>query len=890
MSDAQSSKRPLQVFFSYAHADEKLRDELAKQLDILERQGNIATWHDRRIKPGEKWAGKIAENLKIADLILLLVSADFLASDYIQDIELQTALAQHQDNKARVIPIILRPCLWRESKLAQLQALPTDGEPITSNAWPNQDTAWLNVVEGILRIAQEHSEHIQNKLEPTKLIWNIPYRQNPYFTGRKALLKILRQKLATKHTTALTQTQAITGLGGIGKTQTAIEYAYRHRKDYRVTWWLHAEEPATLAADYAKLAIELDLLEHEATEQAIQIQAVRNWLEQHSDWLLIFDNAEERHDIRHYVPQTGNGHVLITSRNPIWDGLGTTLSIEVMQPEEALAFLAKRTDDPNPQAAATLAKTLGYLPLALEQAAAYIRETSISLDNYQTLFQKHHAQLLQDGRLFTGYPDTVATTWELSFQKVQKAAPAAADFLNLCAFLAPDAILLDMITEGATYVPKRLAETITNPLTLNKLIGSLLHYSLLQREGNTLTLHRLVQSVLRDRLKPAAQRRWAERAVQIVNQAFPAPKFTTWPRCEQLLPHAQICTRWIQKWEFIFEEAGQLLSKMSLYLDDHAAYTEAELLYQQARAIKEKALGPNHSSLAITLNNLALLHAHQGHYAEAEPLYQQALAIHEKALEPDRLSLASTLSNLALLYKSQGRYAEAELLYQQALTITEKVLGPNHPELATTLNNLANLYGSQGRYAKAEPLYQRDLAITKKALGPDHPELATTLNNLANLYTEQDRYAEAESLYQQALTITKKAMGPDHPELSYTLGNLALLYADQGRYAEAEQLYQQAQAIKEKALGSDHPSLAITLHNLARLYTDQGRYAEAEPLYQKAQAIQEEALGPDHPSLATTLESYATLLHKTKRDIEATTLENRAQAIQVRHAEKNPTD
>ena len=907
-----------------------LRNELAKQLDILERQGNIATWHDRRIKPGEEWAGKIAENLKTANLILLLVSADFLASDYIQDVELQHALTRHEEKTARVISIILRPCLWKESKLAQLQVLPIDGKPITT--WPDHDTAWLNVVEGILRIAQKRSEPGQNKLELTHPVWNVPYRQNPYFTGRKELLETLHQKLSTEHTIALTQIQAITGLGGIGKTQTAIEYAYRHRKEYQVIWWLRTEESATLAADYAQLVIELDLPEQKATEQAIQIQAIRNWLKQHTGWLLIFDNAEERHNIRPYLPQMGNGHVIITSRNPIWDGLGTTLPVDVMQPQEALAFLAKRTNDPDPQAAKILAKTLGYLPLALEQAAAYIRETNSSLNHYQTLFQKHHTQLLQHGHLATEYPGTVATTWELAFQKVQKTSPATADFLNLCAFLAPDAIFLDIITEGATYVPKRLAKIVTDPLALDQLISILLHYALVQREGNTLTLHRLVQSVLRDRLNSTTQRRWAKRAVEIVNQAFPVPEFTTWSHCEQLLSHAQICTRWIQKWDLNFEEAGQLLNNMGYYLHDRAAYAEAEPLFQQAlairekvlgpdhpglatalyslarlyvrqgryaeaeplfqqdRAITEKALGPDHPDLAATLSNLGQLYRRQSRYAEAEPLFQQALAIREKVLGPDHPSLATTLNNLAQLYADQGRYAEAEPLFQQARIIYEKALGPDHPYLATTLGNLAGLYVHQGRYAEAEPLFQQAQAIEEKALGPDHPSLATTLNNLAGLYVRQGRYAEAEPLLQQDRAITEKALGPDHPDLAATLSNLGKLYHKQSRYAEAEPLYQQARAITEKALGPDHPSLATTLHSLARLYADQGRYAEAEPLYQQARAITEKALGPDHPSLATTLENYASLLHKTERDTEATTLKNRAQAIRARHAEKNPTD
>ena len=731
-------------------------------------------------------------------------------------------------------------------------------------------------------------QNSQDKPKPSLSIWNVPHRQNPYFTGRETLLETLHQKLTTEHTTTLTQ--AITGLGGIGKTQTAIEYAYRHRNNYQVIWWLRAEEPATLAADYAKLTTELDLPEHEATEQIIQIQAVRNWLEQHAEWLLIFDNAEERHDIRPYVPQMGNGHVLITSRNPIWDGLGTTLPVEVMQPEEALAFLAKRTYDPDPQAAKILAKTLSYLPLALEQAAAYIRETSSSLDHYQALFQKHRTRLLQQGDLATKYPDTVATTWELSFQKVQKASPAAVDLLNLCAFLAPDAIFLNMITEGATYVPKRLAKPVTDPLALDQLISTLLHYSLMQREDNVLTIHRLVQSVLRDRLNSTTRRRWAKRAIQIVNQAFPEPEFTTWSRCEQLLPHAQICARWIEKWKLISEEAGQLLNEIGSYLHDRAAYTKAELLYQQAFTIKEKTLGPEHSDIPKSLNNLAELYFDQGQYKQAEPLFQRALNVTEKILGPEHSNVAQCLNNLAALHYKQGHYLQAKPLFQRALTIREKALGSDHPELATTLNNLALLYKSQGYYTEAEPLYQQARAIIEKALGPDHPNLASTLNNLAGLYISQGRYAEAEPLYQQALVITEKALEPDHPGLAALLNNLASLYKSQSRYTEAEPLYQQARVIKEKALGPDHPELAITLDNLAGLYAGQDRYAEAELLYQQALAIEEKALGPDHPELATTLENYASLLHKIDRDTEATTLETRIKAIRARHTEKNPTN
>ena len=892
------------VFLSHNSADKEAVENIAQRLrQEAKLQPFLDKWH---LIPGEPWQEGLEEALDQSRTCAVFLGPGGLGPW--ENEEMRDALDQRVRNKSfRVIPVWLPGADPKDET-----TLPRFLRRLT---WVDfrqgleDKEAFHRLICGIQGIPPEPVEP-QHTYKPTLSIWNVPYRQNPYFTGRKELLETLHKKLTTERTTALTQTQAITGLGGIGKTQTAIEYAYRHRKDYQIIWWIRAEEATTLAADYAQLAIKLDLSGHKTTKQASQIQAVRDWLEQHTNWLLIFDNAEERHDIRPYVPQIGNGHVLITSRNPIWDGLGTTLSVDLMQPEEALAFLTKRTNDPDLQAATALAKTLGYLPLALEQAAAYIRETSSSLDRYQALFHEHHAQLLQDGHLSTEYPDTVATTWELSFQKVQKASPIATDFLNLCAFLAPDAIFLDMIAKGATYLPKRLAKTVTNPLALDQLISTLLHYALIQREGNTLTIHRLVQSVLRNRLSSTTQRRWAERVVQIVNQAFPVSEFSTWSRCEQLLSHTQTYIRWVEKWEFASKVAERLLNHMSSYPYKYSAhskakplnhtcsyvykcsaYGKAKPLFQQALTICKKTLGSNHPDLAITLNNLALLYADQSSHTQAELLYQQALAIKEKALEPkSHTSLATTLDNLGQLYTDQGRYTQAEPLYQQALTIKKRTLGPGHPSLATTLDNLANLYADQGDYNEAKPLYQRALAIKKKALGPNHPFLAVTLNDFALLYKSRGRYAQAKPLYQQALTIYEKALEPEHPHLAATLNNLANLYRDQGHYAEAEPLHQRALTIYKKTLNIDHPILATTLNNLALLYTDQNRYAEAEPLYQQALAIYEKALGPDHPNLVSTLESYATLLYKTERDTEATALETRAKAIRARHTEKNPTD
>jgi tetratricopeptide (TPR) repeat protein len=314
-------------------------------------------------------------------------------------------------------------------------------------------------------------------------------------------------------------------------------------------------------------------------------------------------------------------------------------------------------------------------------------------------------------------------------------------------------------------------------------------------------------------------------------------------------------------------------------LDNAGRYSEAEPLYKQSLAIRQKVLGPNHSEVAASLNSLVLLYGKQGRHSEAIPLAWLALTIDEEALGPDRPEVATLVNNLAELYRAQGRYANAELLCKRSLAIREKVLGPDHLDVAMSLNNLAGLYENEGRYADAEPLYKRALAINEKGLGSDHPVVALNLSNLAALYFDQGRYSEAEPLLQRALAVREKALGPDHPDVAVALNDLALLYERQGRYADAEPLYKRALAINEKGLGPDHPVVATYLNNLAELYRAQGRYADAEPLLQRALAVREKALGPDHPDVALLINNLGLLYLRQGRYADAEPLYKRSLAI-----------
>jgi CHAT domain-containing protein/Tfp pilus assembly protein PilF len=328
----------------------------------------------------------------------------------------------------------------------------------------------------------------------------------------------------------------------------------------------------------------------------------------------------------------------------------------------------------------------------------------------------------------------------------------------------------------------------------------------------------------------------------------------------------------------LIQEAEQLSAQVA-ELYGQGSYEAATPLAQRALAIREKALGPEHSKTASSLNNLAELYSATGAYAKAEPLYQRALAIREKVLGPELPATAVSLNNLAELYRAIGAYGKAEPLYEHALAIFEKVLGPAHPKTALSLNNLAALYQAVGSYAKAEPLYQRALTIFEESAGPNDPDTAATLNNLAGLYQVTAAYDKAEPLYQRALAIAERTIGPYHPDTASALSNLAKLYLATGAYDKAEPLCQRALAISEKVLGPNHPDTADSLDNLAALYYAEGTYSKAEPLYERAVAIFEKSMGPDHPDTATALSDLAALYLATGAYPKAEPLFRRALAI-----------
>jgi len=862
----------------------------------LEAKGYRVVLQDWDFGPGVNFVHKMQQAATDAERTIAVLSPRYFQSAFT---EAEWTTAFHKDptgEKGLLLPIRIEnfslPGMLAARNYLDLFGLGRDAACQQLIAWigragkarvkPGQEPAFPGA-------AERAEPNFPGRLPP---IFRLPAR-NRNFTGREALLEQLRNQLAAGRAAALTAATGVAahGLGGAGKSQLAIEYAWRWASDYQRIIWLQAETPETLGRDFDALALDLKLFSKDhAVERAAVIEAVHQHLRENPGWLLIFDNAPEPRSVEYAVPRAG-GQVVFTSWFTAWGKYAVPLRVGVWAPEEAEPFLLRRagstdgqSNAPERRAAGELAQELGYLPLALEHAAAYCEQSSLALADYLPLFRDRRLELFRPETL--GSPGetetiTVTTTWKLALDRIRDSedCPEAEAFFSLCAFFGPDRIPLEIIRAGADHLPEPLAAAMRDELKVNRTLAALLRYSLVTVEGSgkerVLSVHRLLQEVTRERLAEDGRIGCITAALRIVSQAFPddCSDVRAWPACGRLAPHAVAILDYAEPRAIEPEMTARALNKLALYAWGRAEYATAEPLHQRALAIYEKVLGPDHPSTATSLNNLALLYHNQGHYDEAEPLYQRALAIREKAMGPDHPDAATSLNNLAALYDSQGRYDQAEPLYRRALAIREKTLGPNHPDAANSLNNLAFLYYNQGRYDEAEPLYRRALAIREKALGLDHPSTATSLNNLALLYHNQGRYDQAEPLYRRGRAIREKALGPDHPSTATSLNNLAALYHSQGRYDEAEPLYRRALAIREKALGPDHPDTANSLHCLAVLYRNQGRYDQAEPLYQRALAIYEKALGPDHPDTAATRKNYAALLRATGRSPEADRLE-----------------
>jgi tetratricopeptide (TPR) repeat protein len=728
-----------------------------------------------------------------------------------------------------------------------------------------------------LLLARSHEENAYKaekkagSLSISSSILTIPYPRNPFFTGREEILSRLHSMLQQQKSAALTQAAAISGLGGVGKTQIALEYAYRYQDYYKTILWVDA-----YARDnFLKLAAMLDLPEQHEQELEIVLSAVKRWLATHTDWLLILDNVEDPAIIAEFLPRHNQGNILITTRLHTLGTLADSIEVEKMGYEEAVQFLLRRSRSVRNVSAEeralveTIVKALDALPLALDQAGAYMEENSCSFQDYLALYHSRRLELLQIRSILpTDHPQSVVATWSLSFEQIERIDPAAADLLRLISFLDSAAIPEALIIEGAPEFGPLLEPIATDRLLLNKSLSVLRRYSLVKRNALTseLSIHRLVAAVQRDRMDEGQRRLWLERALKAINRVFPEVDLITWERCQPYLAHALTCISSADRYGLSSLDVARLCNQVGVYLMVDTKYKEAEKLLQKSFEIRTAFLPPDHQDIASSQNDLGRYYLGQGDYKKARPFLDTALKIREQVLGRMNVHTATTLHNIALLCYQEGKYADAEVYCQQALAIRRSLIDSRPADVGLSSDLLAEIYAAWGKYEQAEKLYREALSTQREVSDPQKSiPYAQTLNNFARFYHKKAEYSSAEKLYSDALAIQRAVWGSehtesDHPVVARTLNNLARMYRAQGMYSKAEELHLCVLKIREEAFGLYHLDVAESYYCLAKLYFAQQKYEQAQARCQQALTIQEQQLGPEHPQIASTLVMMARIV------------------------------
>ena len=763
-------------FVSYNNADEQWAVWIAAVLEENGYSCYIQAWDFR---PGGNFVLNMNDALINSERFIAVLSPNYFDSKYCPP-EWAAAFTKDPDSKKRLlIPVRV-----------------ADIKPVGLFAAQNYiDLFGVGTAEAEKRLVDGVKKYVERKRpdkfpgEPTApkpekakfpgtlpSIHNLPYDRNPYFTARDTVLENICAKLESGKTASLTQT--LVGMGGFGKTQTALEYAYRYAHNYNVIWWVHAETDVLTA--YRQFAVEMKLVEEEQQHDSNLVgREVLKWMQGNPRWLFVYDNVEPDTFDTALLPKSSQGNVLITTRNQKCN-IGEKIDISVFKEDEAVGFLEKRTGiTKQKKDALALAKRLGYFPLALEQAAAYIKEHDIfKYSEYLSLLDEYGLELLDetDGVMF--YTMSTKATLEISINKIT--LEAAKQLLYLCSYLAPDNITEDLFTKAPQLLPQELAEAMQDRRERNKVWKQLTTYGLLKVEkdehGNkSYVMHRLLQEIVQEKIEDDKQ--WALSLLAVFNVIY----------------------------KFVYGD--KILHDMFLQLTLHV-----EALINNIVTILLDDEYKNR--IAHLYNDGGIGYANLGYYSLALAWYQEAMPIYEKVLGKEHQNTAAVYNNIAEVYYNQGNYTEALELYQKAIAIDEKVSGTDHPHTATSYNNIATVYKDQGNYDKALELYQKALVIRENVLGENHPEMATICNNIAVVYHLQGKHLEAMRLYKKALKVRKEILNKAHPHIAMSYNNIAMLYEGQGNYCDALKLYKKAIAIFKKGLGEDHPLTKKVIQNM----------------------------------------------------------------------------
>jgi tetratricopeptide (TPR) repeat protein len=727
-------KKPL-IVISYAHADEpeeptegevKWLSFVTDYLKPAIKHGAVDLWLDRLMPGGANWEPEIEKKFRACDIFILLVSRHSLSSNYVVDKEIPIIRERQANGEAvHFYPLVLTPTPKAGLRLVSDKNLrPRDGKPLSDYPLHERYRHMAEAADEITEIAAEIQSRktlapgqpspdtasilgarqdglpVQSKAKPR----NLPFAPlGGLFAGRDEDLDDLHTALLEAKGAPV----ALCGLGGIGKTRLAIEYAWSRERDYSALLFVSASNGAALNAGLAALtAVEIfDLPEREARDDATRITAVLRWLETNPTWLMILDNVDDNAavaEVAKLMPRLKGGHVVVTARASNFPAGVRKLEVSTLDENAAAQFLLDRTEADRSKSkedaalAKTLARELGGLALGLEQAGAHIATDHIGFARYLKLWHESREKALAwADATVTGSDRTLATTWATS---VARLSPESRRLLERLAFLAPDPVpdsLLDVAVPGEAPDDDAYQDR-----------ASLFAYSLISgataEDGGApgFLVHRLVQDFARRAMNDDRKAQALREALVWVNAAVPldSDDVRTWPVLDPLAPHALAVARNADAAE-IAEPTGRLFSQLGLLFGAKAEYAEAESLYRRALAIAETSYGPNHTEVAIRLSNLGVLLRDTNSLTEAEPLFRRALMIDERSYGPDHPKVAIRLNNVARLLQDTNRLGEAEPLMRRAPPILEASLGADHPKSEIVCNNLAALEAALGKGA-----------------------------------------------------------------------------------------------------------------------------------------------------------------------------------------------
>jgi hypothetical protein len=510
-------------------------------------------------------------------------------------------------------------------------------------------------------------------------VWRVPPR-NPRFTGRDGMLAELRRRLRSGEATLVVQ--ALYGLGGVGKTQLATEYAHRFAADYDLVWWIDAEQPVLIPEQLAGLASRLGL--PAGATVAATVERLLGELRGRGRWLLVFDNAERPGDIAAYRPG-GAGQVLVTSRFPGWGALGGRLEVDVLIRAETIALLRARIPALDEELADKLAAELGDLPLAAAQAAGYLEQTDLPPADYLRRFRAHRATLLARGEV-VGYAGRIDTTWALSLQRLRGEDPAAVQLLELAAFLAPEPIPLTLMSGHADLFGEPLHTTAADPDALADTVGVLVGYSLARRSSDGFQVHRLVQAVIRHRLSPERQQVTAQQVVELLAAASPGDPDdpVSWAGYARLAPHVLAVGPLGDPSSASRRLVLDTIRYLLVHGDSSGSRAVCDPLFDRWRSV----FGPDHPDTLTAEGSLTLALFSLGEAEPARVLGEDTLQRCRRVLGGDHATTLAAATALTLALAQLGDAEPARVLAEDTLQRCRRMLGPDH---ATTLAGATGL-------------------------------------------------------------------------------------------------------------------------------------------------------------------------------------------------------